>query len=275
MRIGDRTETIWLLSDFCVGGRYRTLGPALQLQRACLAPVAAGQPGFCYDFPSAGMLAVYQRLGVSPALDLRRYVVPLRLDRWLAELGLPAVLAASAAAAGNAILGLHFRSRSGGDSEIAVETQLGPEFTELDERLGGGHALCVRRSVEYLAWRFLANPFQRHLVFTARRRGTLVAYAVATADVEAPTIVDVFGSATGGDLRSLLGGSLALLRQRGAMQVSVALPERHPWAASLGALGFQGRERQPLVVYGPKGVAETAAAFRSRGWLVTNGDWDT
>jgi hypothetical protein len=274
MRVGDRIELAWILSDFCVAERYRTLGPALQLQRACLAPVASGEPGFCYDFPSAGMLAVYRRLGVSPSLDLRRYALPLRVDRRLAKLGLPGVVAAPTAAAGNAVLGRRFRRRSTGDLEIFVEADFGPEFSDLDTRLGGEHAACVRRSVEYLDWRFLANPFQRHLIFTARRRRELVAYAIITSDVESPAIVDLFGSADGVDIRVLLARSLSLLRERGAVQVGMTLGERHPWVAILTSLGFQGRERQPLVVYGPKRAATTMAALGSPGWLVTSGDWD-
>src|SRR5215475_7474769 len=42
----------WVLGDFCVDPQYRSLGPALQLQRACLVAAEAAGLAFCYDFPS-------------------------------------------------------------------------------------------------------------------------------------------------------------------------------------------------------------------------------
>src|SRR3974390_952369 len=41
-----------VLGDFCVSKQYRSLGPAVQLQRACLSAIESGQFSFGYDFPS-------------------------------------------------------------------------------------------------------------------------------------------------------------------------------------------------------------------------------
>src|SRR5262245_31471653 len=48
--IGEREALCWVLGDFCINEGHRTLGPALQLQRACLAGIDAGEAAFCYDF---------------------------------------------------------------------------------------------------------------------------------------------------------------------------------------------------------------------------------
>src|SRR5690349_12414253 len=41
----------WVLGDFCIAEKYRSLGPALQLQRATLAAIAElPESDFCYDF---------------------------------------------------------------------------------------------------------------------------------------------------------------------------------------------------------------------------------
>src|SRR5215831_8052216 len=51
MCLYGRTELAWVLGDFCVSDAYRSVGPALALQRACLAEISGGAIPFCYDFP--------------------------------------------------------------------------------------------------------------------------------------------------------------------------------------------------------------------------------
>ena len=72
--------TAWLLGDFCVAETHRALGPALQLQRACLDDLAADGVPFCYDFPSRTMEAIYRRLRIAPSLQFRRLVRPVRIS---------------------------------------------------------------------------------------------------------------------------------------------------------------------------------------------------
>ena len=45
----DGAEVLgWVLGDFCIHPEYRTLGPALQLNRACLGAVDRGAAAYCY-----------------------------------------------------------------------------------------------------------------------------------------------------------------------------------------------------------------------------------
>jgi hypothetical protein len=277
VHVGRRVDRGWVLSDFCIAERYRALGPALQLQRACLASVASGEVPFCYDFPSAGMLAVYRRLGIAPALHLRRYGLPLRMATTIKGVKLPPALLNPIAAATGILVGFRLRRRASSDLHVSLhDGPLGQEFSELDEAEAERHAVCTYRSAEYLNWRFLANPFQAHEVVTARRDGALVAYAVIASDPEVPVIVDLFGRADAfATIRGLLAGALALLQARGARSVSITLAESHPWVAVLAELGFRPRERSPLVVYAPNAPAATATGLASSAWLLTSGDWDT
>jgi hypothetical protein len=72
--------------DFCIHEDYRILGPALQLQRACLADIDPETIAFSYDFPSARMLAVYKRLHIDPLGNICRFAKPRRIDRKIEEL---------------------------------------------------------------------------------------------------------------------------------------------------------------------------------------------
>ena len=76
----------WVLGDFCLDPQYRSLGPALQLQRACLGVTEINAGAFCYDFPSASMVAVYKRLGFSVTGKMLRLAKPLRVDRKVKEM---------------------------------------------------------------------------------------------------------------------------------------------------------------------------------------------
>ena len=74
-----------VLGDFCIHPGYRSLGPALVLQRACLQQDEAAGFALGYDFPSASMMAVYERLGLQPFDRMVRLAKPLLVDRKLAS----------------------------------------------------------------------------------------------------------------------------------------------------------------------------------------------
>ncbi len=67
------------VGDFAVESSFRSLGPALMLQRATLKPVDDGEFSFCYDCPphDRGM-ATFHRLGILPACRMGRFVRLLR-----------------------------------------------------------------------------------------------------------------------------------------------------------------------------------------------------
>ena len=72
MYFGKEEVRCALLVDMWIHPEYRTLGPALKLQRACLDEVRARGYSLYYDFPQSSMLAVYKRLGVEANLQFVR-----------------------------------------------------------------------------------------------------------------------------------------------------------------------------------------------------------
>src|SRR5262245_17906033 len=77
---GGKKYVAWVLGDFCVDNSYRSLGPALQLQKRCLADLKTSGAAFSYDFPSHNMLAIYRRLGLNPSMEMIRFAKLLRID---------------------------------------------------------------------------------------------------------------------------------------------------------------------------------------------------
>src|SRR5262245_61114807 len=104
MYVDGREELAWVLGDFCVSDRHRSVGPALALQRACLAAVEAGAIPFCYDFPSPRMMAVYQRLGIGPLGHMVRLRRVLRVEPWLDRMIGRSAVSRAMSAVGNLLL---------------------------------------------------------------------------------------------------------------------------------------------------------------------------
>lgn len=270
---GDGTTAGVVLGDFCIAPDYRSLGPALQLQRACLDTIGSGEFALGYDFPSSGMLAIYKRLGIEPQQQIVRLAKPLRVDRKVAQRVKSRTLAAGLSNVGNLALRLKEPSLSTDDAtSISLhEGECGQEFTELAERVSRSYGVCIERSAEYLNWRYLKHPFRRHEIFTARQEGKLVAYLILAEHGEDASIVTVFGQDEKKGLRDLIASVVATLRKRGVMTMSAPITGSHPWARTFEAMGFRRREACPLVLIGQ----DVQGASDCTTWLFMDGDRDS
>ena len=270
--VGADEQAAWVLADFCFAERYRALGPALRLQRACLEAAAEAGVSFCYDFPAVRMMPIYQRLHAKPIGHLRRLVRLLRIDEKLRALGLPSFLATPLGAAGNLILA---GGVAAGDRRRRLEIALHPgpcgeEFSVLDVESLDGSATRIRRSAEYLNWRFLANPFRGHEIMTARQDGRLAGYLVLAGDAGACSIVDLSPSPRP-VIRALVAAAVRLAHRRGASAITASVLDFHPAAAILAELGFRAREASPVIVCAGPGAS---ARLEHTAWFFTEGDRD-
>ena len=164
-----------VLGDFCLDAQFRSLGPALQLQRACLGVMDAHSAMFCYDFPSASMVAVYKRLGIAITGRILRLAKLLSIDRKIREfVKLPLVETAVSALGNKLLKTIPVSFRPDGSVEMRVHVGLcGEEFSILDRDQRGRLGICARRSTEYLNWRYVNNPLTHYEILTARRSGAL------------------------------------------------------------------------------------------------------
>ncbi len=271
-------QLVWVLGDFCVSEQYRSLGPALQLQRALLAFVAE-EPGLAgwYDFPSHSMAAVYKRLGVTEQASLVRMARPLRVDRALAHALGSTLLARWLAPVGNLWLALGLQLK-GMDTSISIETHIGKfgdEFTNLVREAGPLYDACIERSAEYLNWRFADNPVEQFECLVARKAGRLMGYALFTHTAEDAILVDLFGIKQESIFKRLLGVLAKELRKRGVVTISAPIVEGHPWRDVLVQAGYRIREVSPFVVC--PGSVSSAEVFKApRGpWYLMHGDRDS
>ncbi len=180
MRVSGETVRALVLGDFAVSRSQRTLGPALALLRATLAPVRDGTYAFSYDYSNVSMHAVYRRMGVAPLGRSERWMQPVAMGRLLrGKLG-EGALATVLGAAGDAMLRAR-RSLWRASEELKVENlaaECGGELDALDARVAADRFAAGVRDAAHLSWRYLRNPVWTHEVLCARAAGRLVGYAV-------------------------------------------------------------------------------------------------
>jgi hypothetical protein len=267
MWVGSHAVRCGQVGDFAILPSHRSLGPALQLQRATFQPVDGRLLSFCYDCPphAAGM-ATFRRLGVSPNCAVARFALPLRIDRRARnQLGFaPPVLTSLLNAA------LRFWRRRGAkpvDFDIAVCVgRFGDEFSQLDRELGATDAIRGCRSAAHLNWRYRDDPLQEYEVLTARRKGELIAALVFSIHGENIRIIDLFGRELAAAAVALLD-ALAREYERSCQNIEAYISEGNELARALADAHFHRRSLAAHVVaYAEPGSAMAAFLERRPRW---------
>lgn len=274
----DGSEELgWVLGDFCITDQYRSLGPALKLQRACLEDIDSGTVSFCIDFPSVNMMAVYKRLGINPLTQMLRLAKPLRIDRIIGKFLKASVITDTLNAASKFLLAIsNRRPKNMGLLTIALhEGACGEEFSALAGDVSKQYGVCSHRSAQYLNWRYLSNPLQHYQLLTVRQSNTLLAYAVITHTGQDLNLIDLFGVKDPEIISSLVYGVVTLARKRNAVTVSMSITKSHPWIPFFHQLGFREREESPVVVYIPRTLASKRNVLQSVNWFLMDGDRDS
>ena len=267
----------WVLGDFCIASEFRTLGPALQLQRHLWQELQSEATPFFYDFPSASMMAVFRRLNIFQTGQCIRYVKLLRVDQKIKAVVKSPVLATLLSLAGNIMLQtvIGKSARSSRYVLALYEQPCGEEFSDLTHEIGSRYGVCVQRTAQYLNWRYLENPLEKHEILTARIDGKLEGFVVFTQAGEDAQMVDLVACDVERLHEILIGGCVELLRRRGVGTIHVPVLSGHPWIGALVSQGFRSRESVPF-------VASVVSRYRSQlapecgtVWALMHGDRDS
>ena len=270
-----RDERCWVLGDFCIHTEYRTLGPALQLNRACLSGVDQRGVAFCYDFPSDGMMAVYRRLGVQPFGETIRFARVLRWGQKLRDRVRIPVFRTLAGISGDIVdlASARHPTPPPGTSLALEEKDCDEAFDDLDRAHRGRFRLHLERSAAYLNWRYRANPLGRYEILAARRGGELQGYAVFT-HTGADALLTDLSARDSGTARLLLDDLAARLSARHAVTLSAPVLSSHPLIPHLLGSGFRPRETSPVVLY-HRPDPESVKPLTCGDWPLMHGDRDS
>jgi len=264
LRHGAQDVRGWVLGDFCVAQKLRSLGPAVRLQRAAFEAVDRGEMNLWYDFPSRSMMAVYRRMGADRVGELARMVYLLKADRAIEERIESPMLARGLSAAGNTLLASR-AALARRDTSVAVSARDGDFDASPSSGFDLDTGVSLNRTADYLNWRYRRDPRERPSILSETGAGDgSIVYRPGWDDVE---IVDVFGASDGNVLRELVLAVVDEARESGATSVSVRVSDGHPWMDVLGAAGFRKRESGPFVVY-----SRDAAWSDPAKWFLFAGD---
>jgi hypothetical protein len=259
----DRTlTTCGQVTHFVIDAAYRSLGPALQLQRATFEPVDSGALAFCYDCPphDRGM-STFVRLGMRASCEVARYALVLRSDEYLSrKLGKGKVTRPLVATAN-----LFLRMRGSASPVPGLEIgehagALGEEFSCLDRQVSSSGKVRASRSAENLTWRYRENPGAsvrppdsdkgEYHILVARRAGELLAFVVVflvRAD-GVGFIADLFGSQISDVGAPLLEAAISICRKENLHALYGFCSEKSDLHALFKSAGFRRRERIARVV---------------------------
>lgn len=265
------------VGEFAVNPEYRSLGPAVQLQRATFQPVDHGKLSFCYDCPphDEGM-STFVRIGMDPTCNVYRYALPLRSDQYLNRRFGAHLWTKPAVAAANLVLRARRRNQSSRKLEIREHIGLfGEEFTHLEQAVAKGVGVRASRDARILNWRFVQDPAAsvclpkgtpgRHRVFVARSAGELKAFIVFLIQSDRiALIVDIFGLDLGKTGPSLIETALGICENEGVSTIQSLLSYESGLVPIFQAIGFRRRERNARVVpyIGESARTHSSSAFK-------------
>ncbi len=263
----------YVLGDFCIHPDYRTLGPALELQRGTLEDLSRDGAGFVFDFPSISMLAIYNRLRIEPQGSSVRFAKPLRVDRQI-EKRIPNKLAgATLAVAANAVLRL--RDAGSGRSNAWTITEeaapCGEEFTIAFRQWAPRMGICADRSAAYLNWRFFQHPQRRYHLLTARKNARLCGYLIFHWESEDATIVDLLAEEEQVS-KALLVETVAIMRRCRVYTLSAPFLGSCSGREIFEDCGFRPRESSPVIVLRMPGAANPHGDQVADHWYLMHGD---
>ena len=259
------------VGEFAVDATYRSLGPAVMLQRATFRPVDDGELAFCYDCPphDRGM-STFLRLGMQSNCELTRYALPLRSDQVLEKkLGNGAWTKPIVASAN---LLLKFKKRTHRETGIEIKKlngQFDEEFSQLDQTVSSTGTIRSSRSAEFLNWRYRQRRDVDIEVLVACRGGEVLAFLACIIYPERRACVcDLFGR----DLQDaglvLLDATVDLCRQRNVFCLEGYCSKANQTKLLFESAGFRPRERAARVVAYGKTVEISGILNSGSAWTI-------
>jgi len=272
-----KKSVIWVLGDFCISKSHRSLGPAIQLQKACLQGLRQAGASLGYDFPSRQMQAIYRRISIPESGAVTRFVKPLRFDLEIrAILRRPCLLKFMFRSLCNDWFMARDSRLEESDLEITLMSPLhfGRDFDELDHELISTHEVRGCREEAFLNWRYRDNPLAGFDVFTARNGSRLRGYAVVEKAKSYGLLWDIFGAGAS-PIRKLLLHISAKLRSEGIAAIHASVVPNSQTQDAFAAAGLHGRDDNPVTLLDLSQDPPLSLNHQLKSWHLTQGDRDS
>ena len=273
-----------VLADFSVNHEYRSLGPAIKLNRASLMPVYDGMVPFAYDFPSQTMAAAHRWSKVYPIGEMIRLVRPLQVRSKIGRIPLirkePIKTIINTLAKGvlNLIPPYKTDRTFSFECEMITENTFDKEFEQLDNKIGPSFPVCGSRNPKYLKWRYGQNPLRRFRIIKLLKEDNFCGYAIFCLhdDDNRIHIYDLYSYDFQNVKKSLIYFLLHTARKDDIETIHFALLESNPWVTNLKKYGFVSRPPPADVfIFLSKSSPLNGVVNIADNWYMTMGDRDT
>lgn len=266
-----------VIADYAVDPAHRTLLPALQLLKLCIAK-SAEFADFLYGFPNHKAEAVTKRAGFENVLRLQRYAVPLRIDHYLSP-KTPLIVRPLLRWCGDFVLRLLCWWRMLCCARRIIWDSDERAHVDVDAIWSApatAPLFLSRRSADVLAWRFRlaqagghdARPWHLAVARDAASHCP-IGYVVWSLRDDVAVVGDFLCADPARHTAALMIAFQALARRAGASAISLEYCGNPAVAAALVKAGFVVRDGSPLYLFG-KGQLPAVEQ-----WYFTGFDRDT
>ena len=266
-----------VMADYAVNAPHRSLGPALQLMKSCIAH-GRQTLDFLYGFPNPRSQAIFQRAGLLPTGTISRYVKPLRSRefltrslsaRWRVVLPVLTVLVDVAMRLGETWRQLRYGQQ--------WQWRQCEHFDEEFDRswLGGerGNMVMGERSRDMLAWRYPNPAMRRIAVVRDPKNGEPVGHVIWQRNGLMLSILDVYCRRPDHQLLGLLCGFSRQVRHLPATSLSMEFKGPANLRLALKRAGFHPREDCPF--HAILGEASSIGELDAEVFYLTSFDRDS
>jgi hypothetical protein len=238
------------VGSFAVDAGYRSLGPAVLLQRTTFQPVDSGEIDFCYDCPPHDQgMSTFVRMGMRANCEVIRYALPLGCDEHVHKRLGTGMWTKPLIGMGNVLLKARGRGKPTPGLTVEEEKKsFGEEFDRLDERVPSTGIIRASRSARVLNWRYLAEPKSQSRVLVIRRAGELLGFLSFRVCGERAYLVDIFGLELPAIAPALLHAAIALCRREGVCSIHGFCSTDSELRPVFTDFGFRPRHRDARVV---------------------------
>ncbi len=278
--VNGRTISCHVLADFSINPEYRSLGPALKLNRASLDPVHDGRIPFAYDFPSKSMAVAHRWMKVEPIGQVLRFVRLLRAGRQIEERVGKGLISRILAWIVNTAMRIYsVQKMSKGytfDDEKIDPKSFDVSFTELDRHIGKRYKVCGSRDQSYLTWRYALNTHRDFFLIKLKYHDELCGFIIFTIRENSRVqVYDLYSKDQAEVKRNLIKALLKVVYNKNAEAVEVALLETNPWIPLIRRCGFFPRsDTSEVYVFIPKDSDLDGVVNNAGNWYMTQGDRD-
>jgi GNAT superfamily N-acetyltransferase len=267
MHVDGNLVTCGQVTHFVIEPAYRSLGPALLLQRATFEPVDSGEVAFCYDCPPHDQgMSTFLRLGMKASCEVTRYTLLLRSDEFFHKRLGKGRWTKPLTTASNLALRMRKKPRPVPGLEISEhEGTFGAEFSELDRQVSSAGVVRASRSAEDLQWRYRQDPGSadagvaagladdeqgEYRILAARKSGELLAFLAlqVVRETGVAHILDLFGFQPHQVGAALLESAVDICRKRNLHSLYGFCSEQSELDSLFRRRGFLPRERIARVV---------------------------